>query len=422
MKIVNVHPGILPIPPKNWGAVEKIIWNYTLELKNLGIDASFKYLDEIDPNQYDIIHCHVTNLANMAHERGMEYFLSMHDHHILFEYPDDRYLAETRHAIKNSIKTFVHTEEFFTHKNFSDLSDKFIYIRHGVDRNIYTNKQLPREDLLCIASNGFIGFPNFDRKGFLMAVQVANYLNMNLTICCPSNTKEFLSTHNLMSSDNITIKCDLSEEELINQYNTHKVFLHPSVLEAGHPNLTLVEALACGIPVVGSYKGSLTLPGMFVVNDYSPISYTNAIRTVLQNYDQYSEETENIDNFEWENIVLDLLGLYKKYGYTLNKFKSVLYNSYSKTLNTNVRQILPANKINATMNKNGDIKIEINGPEEAQYVVKFVGTTEDGIEIPQYQTEIKNNMWCTSANNGFIQWSIYINNELHNTFKIERSK
>ena len=26
MKIINVTPGILPIPPNGWGAVEKIIW------------------------------------------------------------------------------------------------------------------------------------------------------------------------------------------------------------------------------------------------------------------------------------------------------------------------------------------------------------------------------------------------------------
>ena len=76
MKVVNVHPGILPIPPKNWGAVEKVIWNYTVELTKLGIDASFKYLDEINPLEYDAIHCHVTNLANMAHDRGIEYFFS----------------------------------------------------------------------------------------------------------------------------------------------------------------------------------------------------------------------------------------------------------------------------------------------------------------------------------------------------------
>lgn len=420
MKIVNVHPGILPIPPKNWGAVEKIIWNYTLELQALGVDASFKYLNDINPNDFDIIHCHVTNLANMANERGMEYFFSLHDHHVLFDFPNIAYINETRNAIKNSIKTFVHTEEFFHHKNFADLADKFIYLRHGVDRNIYHNKKISRKDLLCVASNGFIGFKNFDRKGFLIATQVAEYLGMGLTICCPSNTKDFLEEYKIDQKSHVTILYDLSEEELIDQYNSHLIFLHPSVLEAGHPNLTLIEALACGIPVVGSYKGSLKLPGMCVINDHTPVSYVNAIHNILENHQAYSAQTSEIEEFEWKSVTKDLLGTYKKYGYTLDKFRSVLLDSYeNRDFKPNTYQ-LPANKFNVTIDDTGAIKLEINGPEQKEYDIKFVGINESGQESIQYTTKIKNNMWATSKNNLFVQWNVFIDNELYNIYNITK--
>jgi glycosyltransferase involved in cell wall biosynthesis len=418
MQIVNVHPGILPIPPKNWGAVEKIIWNYTLQLNSLGVDASFKYLDDINPIEYDVVHCHVTNLANIAHQRGMEYFFSLHDHHVLFDYPNEDYIVETRNAIKNSIKTFVHTEEFFHHKHFSDLSEKFIYLRHGVDKHIYANKAKPRKDLLCVASNGLIGFPLFDRKGFLLATQVAQHLNMNLTICCPSNTKDFLNACNIPSNDHVNILYDLSEEELIDQYNSHKIFLHPSVLEAGHPNLTLVEALSSGIPVVGTYKGSMDLAGMCVVNDLTPVSYVNAVRHILNNYNEYSTSTQNNQVFEWNYVVKDLLGFYKKYGYTLEKFKSVLYNSYIDKNGSHHGYQLPINKIHTSFDDNNNIKLEIIGPEDATYNVKFIGVLHDGQEVIQYQSEIRNNMWCSAQNNNFLQWNVVIDNTLHNIYKI----
>lgn len=423
MKVVNVHPGILPIPPTNWGAVEKIIWNYTLELQALGVDASFKYLNDINPVDFDVIHCHVTNLATMANERGMEYFFSLHDHHVLFDFPNMDYVNETRNAIKNSIKTFVHTEEFFTHKNFKDLREKFVYIQHGVDTKIYnrTEQNISREGLLCVASNGLIGFKTFDRKGFLIAKQVAEHLNMPLTICSPLNTKEFLDAYGFFDDPNVTVLFDLSEEELINQYNCHKIFLHPSVLEAGHPNLTLVEALACGIPVVGTYKGSMQLNGMCVVNDLTPPSYVNAIRHILSNYDHYLEMTKNNDIFEWKNVVKSLLGNYKKYGYTLEKFKSVLLNSYSDKPSIPGVYQLPANKFNTTINEDGSIKFEIIGPEPREYSVKLVGIQRDGNEISQYHTELKNNMWASAPNNNFIQWDVYIDNQLYNSYTTNKS-
>ena len=35
MKIALIGPGIMEIPPKKWGAVEMMIWDYALILKEL---------------------------------------------------------------------------------------------------------------------------------------------------------------------------------------------------------------------------------------------------------------------------------------------------------------------------------------------------------------------------------------------------
>jgi hypothetical protein len=227
-----------------------------------------------------------------------------------------------------------------------------------------------------------------------------------------------LNAYNIPINDHVNILYDLSEEELIDQYNSHKIFLHPSVLEAGHPNLTLVEALSSGIPVVGTYKGSMDLAGMCVVNDLTPVSYVNAVRHILNNYNEYSTSTQKNQVFEWNYVVKDILGFYKKYGYTLEKFKSVLYNSYIDKNGSHHGYQLPINKIHTSFDDNNNIKLEIIGPEDATYNVKFIGVLHDGQEVIQYQSEIRNNMWCSAQNNNFLQWNVVIDNTLHNIYKI----
>jgi hypothetical protein len=80
MKIINVTPGIIPIPPNGWGAVEKIIWEIHSNLLVAGHESTISYLDDVDGTE-DIVHIHVANLANLAHARGIPYYFTMHDHH-----------------------------------------------------------------------------------------------------------------------------------------------------------------------------------------------------------------------------------------------------------------------------------------------------------------------------------------------------
>lgn len=406
MKIINVHPGILPIPPKNWGAIEKAIWNYHLNFEKLGITSEIKYLDDIQNDNTAIVHSHVTNLANMAHDREIEYFFSMHDHHVLFEYPDKTYLEETRKAIKNSIKTIVHSPTVLTHKNFKDISHKMIYVQHGVDTDIYKNMNIDRTgDLLCVGSNGFINHRMFDRKGFILAKHCAESLNLNLTICSPSSNLDFFKHYRFFESSNINIKFDLNEDELINEYNTHKIFLHPSVLEAGDPNLTLVEANACGIKIVGSYHGELKIDGMIVVNDLTPTSYINAINTALDN----SNSIVLNSDFTWRNVSKKLIGIYKKYGNTLNKFTLSVLDSYS-TKNELTHGVVTEPKLSISFDMVP--KVELKTFDNKEYQIKFASVDELGIETVVYQIGLSNNMWAKPSDVYAKNWKIYIDDEL----------
>ena len=63
MKIALIGPGIMEIPPDGWGAVEMLIWDYTVILRELGhrveiINTPDRELIkfEVAHGKYDVVH------------------------------------------------------------------------------------------------------------------------------------------------------------------------------------------------------------------------------------------------------------------------------------------------------------------------------------------------------------------------------
>jgi glycosyltransferase involved in cell wall biosynthesis len=65
VNIALIGPGILPIPPDGWGAVESLIWDYSLELSELGHDGIItntqdwdEILHDLNSDHFDFAHLH----------------------------------------------------------------------------------------------------------------------------------------------------------------------------------------------------------------------------------------------------------------------------------------------------------------------------------------------------------------------------
>ncbi len=65
MNIALVGPGIMEIPPKGWGAVESLIWDYATELGELGHEGTIintpdraQIIRDLTKEKYDYIHVH----------------------------------------------------------------------------------------------------------------------------------------------------------------------------------------------------------------------------------------------------------------------------------------------------------------------------------------------------------------------------
>lgn len=313
MRIIQITPGNIPIPPNGWGAVEKVIWEYKLSLDKLGWETQILYCDDVEDLPDQIVHVHMANLADILHERGIPYVFSLHDHHVeYYGRESDVYLNNYR-AIKNSRLTFVHSPHLVP---YFDNLENIVYLPHGVNLTDYeftsrTNQVLDKKiKTLMMANNGIGGDALSDRKGFLKGIEISKRLGLGLSILCPSGNRQFFE-HHRVNYDKLDIFYDLDYKQSIDKMRDHQIFLHPSNLEAGHPNLTILESISMGIPVVGTCN--VSLPGM--VNSSLDIDeLTDSLLNCIRSYDSLvCDISKNRSELSWDLVVSKMIENYKKY-------------------------------------------------------------------------------------------------------------
>ena len=65
MRLALIGPGIMPIPPTGWGAVESLIWDYGIELQELDHDGTIintpdwdEIIQNLNEEEFDFAHLH----------------------------------------------------------------------------------------------------------------------------------------------------------------------------------------------------------------------------------------------------------------------------------------------------------------------------------------------------------------------------
>ena len=313
MKICQVHPGCgIPVPPPNWGAVEKIVWEFTQNLRLLGHEVDIKYANEIQPGEYDVVHVHMANLCHFLHDRGIPYIYQLHDHHAHYYGKGSYVFNQNNRAILESQVSLMPGKFLVPYFD----TEKAIYFSHGVNTDFYHPSDVrPKEHkLLCLANNGLAGMDGYDRKGFGFAIQAAMARNLPITIAGPRNNQNFFNENPWVNGyAKLSIEWEPNQDELVDLYHRHTIFMHPSELEAGHPNLTILEAAACGLPINGAIEMETDFNGMW----RAPRKVTDIVRgldDIIANYDGYRERAiQHAESLSWYNRSKELLEVYKQY-------------------------------------------------------------------------------------------------------------
>ena len=335
MRIVHVATGLITIPPNGWGAVERLTWEYKQSLEKLGDVVDIKYMNELEKWPNTIVHAHLANQALHCRDKGIPYVYSLHDHHVEWYGEDSWVYKQNLEAIKGSVISFTHTEHYIDYFN---KTDKLFYLRHGANTEFFTPEyRMGPHKLLMIANNGLAGDSGYDRKGFRWGIEAAKELDLPITIAGHPDNQKFFDIHTeLMNYKKLTLKLtNPTDEEVRELYQDHSIFLHPSMLEAGHPNLTLCEAASSCIPIVGTYKGSKHIPGMWVLPTITVESVMLGITETIKTYEHRRQEMIAArDYHSWDNVAKTLHKYYENVskiteGYTSEKTKQLYTNLYN---------------------------------------------------------------------------------------------
>lgn len=97
MKIALVAGGHLSIPPKGWGGVEHLIWNFHNQLKKIGDEVSIinttsidQIIEKLNSENFDAVHLHYDQYANlMPHIKCNKRMVT--SHYPYLENPEPQY-------------------------------------------------------------------------------------------------------------------------------------------------------------------------------------------------------------------------------------------------------------------------------------------------------------------------------------------
>lgn len=403
LKITQISPGLISIPPNGWGAIEKIIWNYKLNLEKAGNEVEIKYVNHVT-NEDGLIHVHVANQALELRDRGIPYIFSLHDHHVVHYGKESYNYNINLEAIKHSVISITHAEFLV---NYFEETDKLFYLPHGVDTDFFTpdSREKTEHRLLCLANNGMAGDSTIDRKGFLLAIEAAKQLDLPITIAGPTDNLEFFKHYPEHTKyEKLTLKCDSpTEDEILELYRSHTIFLHPSMLEAGHPNLTLLEALACDLPVVGTYDGTKNIDGLVRVQR----DVESLVNGIIQASDTYEDLILGIEKtrkeYSWQNIINRLNKIYRSVRAINKEFsnqeaRQAYINAYE---DTQIEYKEPIEHLEFINHYVDGPFLEIKGNTNKKYRVQFLD--EQG--AIHYEDSIGCNMWIRLNRKYYTKWT-----------------
>jgi glycosyltransferase involved in cell wall biosynthesis len=310
MKIALVGPGIIPIPPKGWGAVESLIWDYATELGELGHEGSI--INTPDPNQiirelqsddYDFIHVHYDvfyPLMDYIHSACPKAKLAISSHYPYIDQPEkhkyDGYDRIYEWLIHNDkyYNFCISRKDYETYKADGAPLDKLLVCENGAshrsyvfqekavkpDKTLYLGKIEPRKRQYVYQSIDSIEF-------------VGHY----------TNTTSFDPNKNYLG--------EWEHEHKLQHVTDYGNMLLLSDGENGTP-LVIKEALISGLGVVISQYAAhdldKSLPFVTVIPDdkWNDVEYVE--KELIKNREisitMRSEiRSYGVNNFSWEHLV-----------------------------------------------------------------------------------------------------------------------
>ncbi|EKQ52695.1 MAG: glycosyltransferase [Methanobacterium sp. Maddingley MBC34] len=260
---------------------------------------------------------------------GISYINTIHGEEI---HLSKRYhvLFALRWLVNNSSKTITNstaTRKFCLEAGFD--GDKIDVIPFGVDTDFFRPLDVYKdENIFQILSVGYL----IERKGFEYLIRAMphvleqhKYARLKIVGSGPLESELKGLIYELDLGDEVEIVKNVSDEELLMIYNSSDLFVLPSIVDSqGNTEglgVVLLEAIACGLPVIGSDVGGI--PDIIIngetgllVNEKDIKEIAEKINCAIENRPQMKKIATNgfktvENNFSWGKIAELYLNIYK---------------------------------------------------------------------------------------------------------------
>lgn len=310
MNISLVGPGIMPIPPDGWGAVESLIWDYSLELDELGhtgtiintpnFDEIIQYLNQ---DSFDFVHVHYDvfyPLLDIISDHTKIPKIALSSHYPYIDQPNmhrrDGYDKIFDFIIKNK-KYYIFCiskKDFETFKNSGADESKLILSENGANHKKFTY----RSHAVKPGRSLYLGQIYHRKKQWIyQCINSIDFVGQN------TNTTSFNPSVNYLGE-----WTDSYKHEHLTDYG-NLVLLSDG--ENGTP-LVVKEAIINGLGVVISKYAAHDLPNglpFVTVIDDEKLEDIDYVEEKINENREISVGMRNeirqfgIDNFSWEKLV-----------------------------------------------------------------------------------------------------------------------
>ena len=265
MKLALIGPGIMSIPPKGWGAVEILIWDYYCALKHIGIDVEIinipiasDIIKAVNMGNFDVVHIHYDVFCNLIpYIKCKNVFITSHYPYIeqFDKHAKDGYDRVFKILCNNNSFTNVCISrkdyDIFLHHSTIPTNVKFL--RNSINHEKYTyecNWNVTNERSICLGKieprKGQFLIQNIPTIDFVGPLQDPKFSNTN---------KNYLG--------------EWTKDEVYKKLTKYTNLVLVSEGEADP--LVVKEALICGLGLVITKKCcenlDTTLPFITVLDD-----------------------------------------------------------------------------------------------------------------------------------------------------------
>jgi hypothetical protein len=316
MRICLVGPGIMPIPPNGWGAVEMLIWDYYQILTKNGIDVDIintpnknEIISKVNSGNYDVVHVHYDVFSDIMTSLNPKVRI-ISSHYPFINNPEkygqDGYDRQISNIVRNNdFWIFASSQnDINTFVRFGAKKENTFLSKLGINYTVYDYLESPVYDrTLC-----FSQIVNRKRQFMIQNIDSIDFFGRK-------DDPNFINLKNY--------KGEVPRDFLNKEITKYSNFILISSVENTTP-LVVKEALVCGLGVVVSESVSLeldTTKDFITVIEENKIGDLEYIKNKIEENKRISIHKRDeireygILNFDVENILM------KEY---VEKIKSLL--------------------------------------------------------------------------------------------------